>query len=223
MASVLEGQMVEIEDMPQEFIDEGGGRSSVAHLDLHRWRATMIGELNASPVRPRLPLALAGLGCIHLLAFLLCQACYFPDGRADLRHPLLWFLELVGVLAFFTGVLGPGWMRSTLAMNLVVKFWTTFLILSFSAVTLNSFTGFELAWYKPIWGTLSTFLLASMAWLFTPWFFVPAVQMWLTGLLIVNLPDYAFLIYGVSWWIALVGIAIRMRQSDLRRGIPGPD
>jgi len=96
----------------------------------------------------------------------------------------------------------------------VAKLWTTFLILSFNLVTLNSFTGFELAWYKPVWATLSTFLFASLAWAFSPWFFVPAVQMWATGLLMVNFPDWGFLIYGVSWWLALMGIAIHLRRQE---------
>ena len=74
----------------------------------------------------------------------------------------------------------------------MAKLWTTFLILSFNLVTLNSFTGFELAWYKPVWATLSTFLFASLAWVFSPWLFVPAVQMWATGLLMVNFPDWCF-------------------------------
>ena len=88
---------------------------------------------------------------------------------------------------FLNKSLGRGWIRSSTAMNLVAKLWTTFLILSFNVVTLNSLTGFELHWYKPVWATLSTFLFASLAWLFTPWFLVPAVQMWATGLLMVNL------------------------------------
>jgi hypothetical protein len=99
-------------------------------------------------------------------------------------------------------------------MNLVAKLWTTFLILSFNLVSLNAITGFQLAWFKPVWATLSSFLFASLAWLFTPWFLVPAVQMWLTGLLMVNLPDWSFLVYGVSWWFALLGIAFRIRRSS---------
>jgi hypothetical protein len=154
------------------------------------------------------------VACINLVAFTLCQIIYVPDGRADFRHPLLWFLELVAVLAFLRKSLGPGWIRSSSAINLVAKLWTTFLILSFNLVTLNSFTGFELAWYKPVWATLSTFLFASLAWAFSPWFFVPAVQMWATGLLMVNFPDWSFLIYGVSWWLALMGVAIYLWRKE---------
>jgi hypothetical protein len=102
-------------------------------------------------------------------------------------------------------------------MNLVAKLWTTFLILSFNLLTLNQLTGYELSWYKPVLATLSTFLFASLAWLFTPWFLVPAVQMWATGLLMVKLLDWAFLIYGFSWWIALTGTALWLRRADQAR------
>ncbi len=191
-------------------------RSSLAleAINLRGWKAGLIAELNRSAVRKRLSIALAGVACINLVSFALCQIIYVHDGRADFRHPLLWFLELVAVLAFLRKSLGRGWIRSSSAINLVAKLWTTFLILSFNLVTLNSLTGFELAWYKPVWATLSTFLFASLAWAFSPWFFVPAVQMWATGLLMVNFPDWGFLIYGVSWWLALMGVAIYLWRRD---------
>ena len=112
-------------------------------------------------------------------------------------------------------------MRSSHAVNLVAKLWISFLIVSFNAVSLNSFTGFELSWYKPVWATLSTFLFATLAWLFTPLFFIPAVQMWLTGLLMISLPTWSYLIYGVSWWLALMGIAARLRQRERCSMPPG--
>ncbi len=178
------------------------------------WKVELIQELNRSAVRNRLSVALAGVACINLLSFTICQMIYIPNGKADFRQPVLWVLELVAVLAFLRLALGRGWIQSSPAVSLVVKLWTTFLILSFNLVTLNSLTGFEQAWYKPVWATLSTFLFASLAWVFSPWFFVPAVQMWATGLLMVNFLDWAFLIYGVSWWLALMGVAIHLRVSE---------
>jgi len=171
------------------------------------WKRMLLDELRESAVRAHLARGLMGVGWIHLLCFVGCQAVYDPSIRTDLRHPVLWLTELVAVLWFLRKSLGEGWIRSSSAINLVAKFWTTFLILSFNLVTLNAITGFELAWFKPVWATLSTFFFASMAWLFTPLFFIPAVQMWATGLLMVKLPDWCFLIYGISWWLALTGIA----------------
>ncbi len=190
---------------------------AVGTSDLRGWKNALIDDLNRSTVRERLSRGLAGVGCIHLVSFMLCQSIYDPGGRADLRHPLLWLLELVAILVFLRKSLGRGWIRSSEAINLVAKLWTTFLILSFNLVTLNAVTGFELAWFKPVWATLSTFLFASLAWLFTPWFLVPAVQMWLTGLLMINLPDWAFLVYGVSWWLALLGISVCIRRTKAPR------
>ncbi len=194
--------------------EDPGSRLAIETINLRGWKAELIGELNRSPVRKRLSIALAGVACINFVTFAICQIIFVSDGRADFRHPLLWFLELLAVLAFLRKSLGPGWFRSSAAISLVAKLWTTFLILSFNVVTLNSFTGFELAWYKPVWATLSTFLFASLAWAFSPWFFVPAVQMWATGLLMVNLPDWCFLIYGASWWLALMGVAIHLRGPE---------
>jgi hypothetical protein len=182
-------------------------------LNVRGWKSDLMAELNRSAVRKRLSIGLAGVACINLVAFTICQIIYVANGRADLRHPLLWFLDLIAVLAFLRISLGSGWTGSSTAINLVAKLWTTFLILSFNVVTLNSIAGFELSWYKPVWATLSTFLFASLAWIFSPWLFVPAVQMWATGLLMVNFIDWAFLIYGVSWWLALMGIAIHLRRS----------
>ncbi|WP_165227322.1 hypothetical protein [Aquisphaera insulae] len=189
-------------------------RDEADWADFRLWRSRLIEGFERSAVRPQIPGALVGLAFIHLAGFLLCQASYVPDGKANLWHPVLWLAELIAVLAYWRRLMGRNWARTSVAINLVVKFWTTFLILSFTVVTSNWFTGYELAWYKPVWGTLSTFLFASMAWLFTPLFFIPAVQMGLTGTLMVNLPDHAFLIYGVSWWIALVGVAAWMQRRD---------
>jgi hypothetical protein len=183
-------------------------------LNLRGWKTSLIEELNRSSARQRLSIALAGVACLNLGTFLICQVINVPGGRADLRHPLLWLLELVAILIFLRKSLGRGWIRSSPAINLVAKLWTTFLILSFNVVTLNSLTGFELAWFRPVWATLSTFLFASLAWVFSPWFFVPAVQMWATGLLMVHFPDWGFLIYGVSWWLALMGIAVQLQRKS---------
>ena len=205
--------MIEVEEQGRETIgytlvrdlqEEARRPSTLAPPDLPRWKAGLIDELNRSAVRKRLAVGLAGVGCIHLATFAVGQSISDPAILRDLRHPVLWFLELVAVQVFLRRSLGRGWSRSSTAINLVAKLWTTFLILSFNLVTLNSITGFELAWYKPVWATLSTFLFASLAWLFTPWFLVAAVQMWATGLLMISLPDWAFLIYGVSWWLALL-------------------
>jgi hypothetical protein len=185
-----------------------------APADLRRWNANLLDELNRSADRGRLARGLAGVACIHLAIFSTCQLIYDPAVHRDLRHPLLWFIELAAILVFLRKSLGKNWIRSSTALNLIGKLWTTFLILSFNLLTLNSLTGFEVSWYKPVWATLSTFFFASLAWLFSPWFLIPAVQMWATGLVMVNRPAVAFLAYGVSWSIALLGIALWLSRKD---------
>jgi hypothetical protein len=190
-------------------------------LNLCAWKTSLVNDLNRSTARGRWSTALMGVAWIHLFCFVSCQAVYDPAIVTDVRHPALWLVELVGVLVLLQRVLGLGWIRSSPAINLVAKLWISFLILSFNVVSLNSLTGFEQSWYKPVWATLSTFLFASLAWLFTPLFFIPAAQMWLTGLLMVQLPNWSYLIYGVSWWLALMGIAIRVQQREWSSTSPG--
>ena len=115
-------------------------------------------------------------------------------------------------LAVLRVFVGAGWFGTSPSIGLVTRLRATFLILSFNLVMLNALTGWESRWYKPAWGTLSTFFFAALAWLFTPRFFIPAVQMYFTALLMVRFKDYENLIYGVSWWLALLGIARAIRR-----------
>ena len=43
-------------------------------------------------------------------------------------------------------------------------------------------------------------------------YFVPAVQMYFTGLLMVRYPDWQYLIYGVSWWAAFQGTGVILER-----------
>ena len=127
-----------------EMEDEAIGGLAFESPQLRAWRASPVSELNCGPTKGRLSTALMGVAWIHLFCFLGCQAVYDPAIITDFRHPLLWIVELGGVLAALRAVLGRGWMRSSHAVNLVAKFWISFLIVSFNAVSLNSFTGFKL-------------------------------------------------------------------------------
>jgi hypothetical protein len=160
--------------------------------------------------------AFVAIAWIHLFTFLGCQALHDPALTRDLRVPLLWFAELVAILAALRVIVGRGWIRSSTSIKLISRFWFTFLILSFNLVMLNELTGWDVRWYKPAWGTLSTFFLASMAWLFTPRFFIAAVQMYFTALLMFKFKDYDNLIYGVSWWLVMMGIAYSISRQEQR-------
>ena len=137
-----------------------------------------------------------------------------------MRHLVLWVVELVVVIVTMRRVAGLGWFWSSPAIYLIARLWVTFLILSFNVATLNALTGWESLWFKACWGTLSTFLFAALAWLFTPKFLIPAVQMYFTALLMARFPDWNNLIYGVSWWVALLGTARVVRRRERARVVP---
>jgi len=195
--------------------DEASARPSTArdHFDSDAWRASLRNDMSRTLDDPRWASGLMAIGWLHLAAFLACEILADPIPKRDFRFPAIWFAELVGVFVVMRLLVGPGWARRGEAVRLTVKLWTTFLILSFNVVALNSLIGFERTWFKPVWGTLSTFFLATLAWLFTPLFFIPAVQMWLTGLMMVQFPNHAYLTYGVSWWLALTGAALCIQRA----------
>jgi hypothetical protein len=186
------------------------------------WREALREELSETIVRGsgRWSRALMAVAWIHLTAFLACHLLHEPargsGSGSDPRHMLIWFLELVAVFVAMRLTAGKGWFWSPPAIKLITRLWVTLLILSFSVATLNATIGWETLWFKAAWGTLSTFFFATLAWLFTPWFFVPAVQMYITALLIARFMHWNNVIYGVSWWIAMMGVAWVVRQRERR-------
>ncbi len=98
-----------------------------------------------------------------------------------------------------------GGFRTTPLAGVLARIWATFLILSFNVASLNTLTGWAIDWFKPVWATLSTFGFATTAYVTNLWFFVPAVQMYFTGLAMALFPNDSYLIYGMSWWATLPG------------------
>ena len=193
--------------------------AEMAPLD---WNAALRAELDRAIVQGdgRWSRALTAVAWIHLITFLACQLLHDPLVERDVRHLVLWIVELAVVILTMRRVAGLGWFWSSPAINVIARLWVTFLILSFNVATLNALTGWESLWFKASWGTLSTFLFASLAWLFTPKFLIPAVQMYFTALLMARFPNWNNLIYGVSWWLALLGTARVVRARE-RTGRPG--
>jgi hypothetical protein len=180
------------------------------------WNTALRTELDQAVVRGngRWSRALTAIAWIHLFTFLACQFLHDPLVERDVRHLVLWVVEWVVVILTMRRVAGLGWFWSSPAINVIARLWVTFLILSFNLATLNALTGWESLWFKASWGTLSTFLFAALAWLFTPKFLIPAVQMYFTALLMARFPDWNNLIYGVSWWLALLGTARTVRKCE---------
>jgi hypothetical protein len=182
------------------------------------WRTALRAELDRAIVKGggRWSRALMAVACIHLLAFLVCHALQSPSLQSDPRHILVWFIELVTVFVAMRLIAGKGWFWSPQAIHFVGRLWLTLLILSFSLSTLNATIGWETLWFKAAWGTLSSFFFATLAWLLTPRFLILAVQMYFTALLMARFMDWNNVIYGVSWWLALMEIAwtVRRRERD---------
>lgn len=178
-----------------------------------------VADLDRIAARDHWGLALMAVGWIHLVTFLLCQVMHSSGDRVGSHYLAVWASELAAVLLAIRAVAGRGWVRATPLIGIFVRVWATFLILSFNLAAMNTLSGVDYYWFKPALATLSTFGFATMAYLTTPLFFIPAVQMYLTGLLMVWAPERAYLTYGLSWWVALQGIGLaleRRRRSGSR-------
>jgi hypothetical protein len=182
------------------------------------WRT----DLDRVAARDHWGRALMVVGWIHLATFLVCQVMHVAGDRVGVHFLLVWAVELAAVLVAIRAVAGRGWTRSTPLIGIFMRVWATFLILSFNLAAMNTLSGVDYFWFKPALASLSTFGLATMAYLTTPLFFIPAVQMYVTGLLMVWAPDDAYLIYGLSWWLALqgIGLVLERRRRLAGRQIP---
>ena len=176
----------------------------------------LILDLGRVVARDRWGRALMILGWVHLGFFGVCQALHDPSIEVDLRIVLLWVLEVATIAGVLRMILGRRWMRATPLATVVVRVWITFFILAFNVATINNLTGWDLDWFKYAWATLSTFGFATMAWVIHPWFLVPAVQMYVTDLLMVRHPTWIYAIYGASWWAALQGIGLTLESRRAR-------
>jgi hypothetical protein len=192
----------------------GGFRPPGLAFDLAEFRRAALAE--------RWSLGLMAIAWVHLGTFLTCYFMYQSGDLAPPRYLIAWFLEFLVVVGLTRRmVTGGGRHRPPPLTGLLARVWITFLILGFSAASLNNLTGMPPEWFKPMWGTLSTFGFAMMAWLVSLWFLAPAVQMSLTAMLMARWTPHAYLIYGVSWWLALHLVALateRARRRAIARG-----
>jgi len=180
------------------------------------WSQQIRKEASGSAARGRWGVALVAVGWVHLASFLGCQALMDPAIVSDLRHTGLWIVDVLVSLVVIRSIAGKGWYRDSAAATLIVKLWGTFLILTFSLATLNNLSGWWHDWFKPPWATLASFGFAAMAWLFDVRFLAFAVQMYATGLLMITFPRWNFLIYGVSWWLALQVLGLTLWRRARR-------
>jgi hypothetical protein len=188
------------------------------------WKAILRAEIDRAIVRGRgrWSRALMAVAWIHLTAFVICHNLHSPRQDSDPRHILVWFIELVTVFVAMRIFAGKGWFWSPQAIHFIGRLWLTLLILSFSLSTLNATIGWQTLWFKAAWGTLSSFFFATLAWLITPRFLILAVQMYVTALLMARFMEWNNLIYGASWWLALMEVALVVRRRERQQTIAGP-
>ncbi|MDB5351362.1 MAG: hypothetical protein JWN86_2609 [Planctomycetota bacterium] len=186
-------------------------------------RAAWVDDLDRVAQRNRWGLALVAVGWVHLAGFGTCEWLHAIGDRHRWHFVALWAVEFVTVLAVLRGIAGRGWIRSTPLAGIIGRVWGTVLILSFNLASLNVMSGLEHEWFKPVLCTVAAFGFMMMAYLVSAWFFAAAVQMYFTGLIMVNYLAYAYLIHGVSWWAALMVIGGSMelrRRRAMRQARP---
>jgi hypothetical protein len=177
------------------------------------WRSALLADMRRVGERRPWGRALMAIGWVHLAFFLACHAIYVWGQRSEILTLLLWVLELVAVLAVMRRVAGRDWIRESPGVTLVVRIWVTYLILSFNLASLNHLTGWTVGWFKPAWCALGSFGFATLAWLFGYRYLIWAVQMYFTGLLMVQLPDWNYVINGVSWLVILQGVGWSLERK----------
>jgi hypothetical protein len=180
------------------------------------WRAALRADLRQVGVRRPWGRALRAVGWVHLVFFLACQAVYTWGDRSVVFALSLWALELGAVLAAMRRVAGRDWIRESPGVALIVRIWVTFLILSFNLASLNHLTGWTVDWFKPVWCTLASFGFATLAWLFGARFLIWAVQMYFTGLLMVQMPRWNYAINALSWFLIFQVIGRDLERERAR-------
>ena len=177
-----------------------------------------VAEFRRVAIRDRWGLGLMAIAWVHLATFLASHAMYAAGDLEPPRYLVIWAIELIAVVVLIRRmVTSNGRREAPPLVGLLARVWVTFIILAFSVASLNQLSGMPPDWFKPVWCTLSTFGFAMMGWIVSLWFLVPAVQMSLTGMLIARFPSHAYLIYSLSWWLALHSVALtleRARQTE---------
>jgi hypothetical protein len=177
------------------------------------WRSALHAELKQVGLRRPWGRGLMAIGWVHLVFFTACQAVYFWGQKSEPLTLLLWALELFAVFVAMRRVLGKDWIRESPGIALIVRIWITYLILSFNVSSLNHLTGYSVDWFKPAWCTLASFGFAMLAWLFGLRFLIWAVQMYFTGLLMVQFRHWNYVINALSWFIILHAIGFSLERQ----------
>ncbi len=182
-------------------------------------RSSWVADLDRVTRRDRWGRAIMAIGWVHLAFFGGCHLMHEAGDRRGWHYVLVWVLEIVTVIATMGLLAGRSWLRSTPLAGIVGRIWGTVLILSFNLASMNSLMGLDHEWFKPVLCTLASFGFMMMAYLVHRAFFISAVQMYFTGLIMVVFPRQSYLIHGLSWWLGLMVIGGSMELHRRRAGL----
>ena len=182
-------------------------------------RASWVADLDRVARRDRWGRAILAIGWVHLAFFGGCHLMHEAGDRREWHYVLAWLAEIAAVVATMAILAGPGWIRSTPLAGIVGRIWGTVLILSFNLASMNSLMGLDHEWFKPVLCTLASFGFMMMAYLVHRAFFLSAVQMYFTGLIMVAFPRQSYLIHGLSWWLGLMVVGGSMEMHRRRSGL----
>src|SRR4051812_3059351 len=209
--------MSEVQSQPRRFPRIGLPSIPDAPVDDSTWKGLLSADARRTLASGRWPHAILAIGWVHLVSFLILQAIDDNQPHSDLRHPVVWLCELLVVLGLLVWAGGLRWYAASPAVNVLARMWATFLILSFNLSTMNAQTGWAMNWYKPVWANLSAFFFATLGYFFSQSrYVVLAVMMFFTGLAMLHLPDWDYLIYGLAWFAAIEVIGIGLLRRKLR-------
>jgi hypothetical protein len=186
-------------------------------IDPRAWRTDLVSDLDRVAARDRWGYAMMSIGAIHFAAFTLCEFLYTSGDLRETPYVAIWLFELAAVLLTMQYFGGRYWWRATPLAGILGRVWGTFLLLSFNLTTMNSMLGLAYPeWFKPALTNLATFGFATTAYLLTPRYFIPAVGMYFTGLLMVALPRHAYIIHGSAWLLTLLSLGVILERRRRR-------
>lgn len=186
------------------------------HAALH---AAMLSRLEDTAARENHGLIYTLLGWEHLAA---CAATNYLIEHVRLEHPhrwpyllpwVAWVVVALATVRLVRGRVPEG--QSPLGV-ILFRTWLIFFLLCGNVVALNLAAGLPLLIFLPVLATLSSFALSLLTALVSRRFLPAVLLMIATGVAIARLPQYGFLIYGVSWLVILQGLGIvlmRRRQE----------
>lgn len=191
-----------------------------------RERERMVSQLEATAAGRNWGVALVVAGWVHLGVFMLC---HYLSSVWDYHHRAvfvaLWVGELAAVAAVFRLCGGRrGAEPAVSALERVVRrIWGAYLILAINVTVLNGTAGHARFVLLPAIASLASFSFIMMTVLVTWRFFGPVLVMFASGLVMVHNPQYAYLVFGVAWWIVLerAGMVLWQKRRE-RRSVRRP-